>query len=163
MRNTIGDKMKNRIHPIVVIGILVLSAVILGRVAYAYLNYLNPNQPLRINPLSMFSLSTAAIAVISFYGFMWLGDKKGGEFALNKGGMRLAIVAAVVTVDLVLVSTVAFFTADWEVPPLAETFITQFHTVVSVVVAFYFGASAYVQVQGKDKEDKGGEEIEEKK
>jgi len=152
--------MKNRINPIVLLGILVLSAVVLGRVAYAFLA---ANDQIDINPLSMFSVSTAAVAVITFFGFMWLADKKGGQFALNEGGMRLAIVAAVVTVELVLVSTVTFFTADWKVPDLTANFLTQFNTVVSVVVAFYFGASAYVQVQGKDKEDKGDKEIEEKK
>ena len=152
--------MLSKLHPIMVIGGLVLVVVILREPVMALLA---TYPQLGIHPLAAFSVSTAVIAVITFFGFMWLCHQQGGSLALTKGGLRLAIVASVVTTDLVLISTVTFFTTNWEVPKLTENFLTQFNTIVGVVVAFYFGTSAYVQVHsgdGRRKEKADGNKVE---
>jgi len=64
--------------------------------------------------------------------------------------MRTAITAAIVTVYLVLVGLVAFMTkGPKELLPITETMLTSFTSIVGVVLTFYFGASAYIQVQKK--------------
>ena len=132
------------------IGVAVLLMVIMGVGACAYFAI----HPVANTSLSYWalSLSLTAVAVITFFGFMWYMQSLGGQWALNKGGMRLAIVASVMTVYLVLVGTVMFFTNGDAVPPMTQTLLTHFTSVVLTVVAFYFGTSAYVQVhEGRDR------------
>ena len=154
--------MKNNSSTIIYIGLLVLLAVVLRPIGYAFLK---AHAELGIPTNAAFRVSMAAVGIITFFGFVWLGFKTGGPLALHKEGMRLAIAASVVVVDLVLVTTLIFFTKTEADAPadLAQSFLNQFNTVVSVVVAFYFGTSAYVQVKGKDKEENGDKKKEEEK
>ena len=94
------------------------------------------------------SLALVATAVISFFGFLWHGI--GEDPGLDEEDMRTAITVSVVTVYLVLVGLVAFFpeqTPGGQLPAITNTMLTSFTAIVGVVVPFYFGASAYVQVQ----------------
>ena len=71
--------------------------------------------------------------------------------------LRTAITVSIVTVYLVLVSLVAFFQARGEgdeLPRLTETMLTSFTTIVAIIVPFYFGTSAYVQVKKQELENK---------
>jgi hypothetical protein len=49
---------------------------------------------------------------------------------------------------LIIVALVAFIKHGYEqIAPITQTMVTSFTTIVGVVVAFYFGASAYVQTK----------------
>jgi hypothetical protein len=64
--------------------------------------------------------------------------------------LRSAIAIAVIVPYLVLVSIVAFFPPAVEgdrLSAITQPLITSFTTVVSVVIGFYFGSSALVQIQ----------------
>ena len=105
----------------------------------------------------------AAVGLITFFGFLWLGYREGGQMALHREGMRLAIAASVVVLDLVLVSTVIFpfrlVGTGAEVPALTKEVLSQFNLTVGIVAAFYFATSAYAQVHANDKsENEKGEE-----
>ena len=67
--------------------------------------------------------------------------------------MRTAMAGAIVVEYLTLVGTLAFF-VQGELPPIAQTMITNFTTVVGIVIAFYFGASAFVQLQREKQENR---------
>ena len=134
-------------RPILLIGVVVLAIMLAGWLGTAYFA-MNPVEHISLSYWSL-SVALVAVGVVTFFGFMWYMQKLGGEWALDKGGMRLAIVASVITVYLVLVCAVSFFTAKGEIPRITETMLTHFTTVVLAVVAFYFGASAYVQVRQK--------------
>jgi hypothetical protein len=158
-----GDRMenskniKNNGAIIIGIGLFVLLVIIARIPAFNYLNSLPPGED-KIGTATIFRVSVAIIGIVTFFGFVWLGYITGGPLALHKEGMRLAIVAAVVVVDLVLVSSVIFFTegeSDEAMSKLAESFMSQFHTIVGIVIASYFGASAYVQVKSKEMEGSG--------
>ena len=96
------------------------------------------------------NITVICVALVTYFGFLMFGQARGGEWAINKGGMRTAITASVVTVYLVLVGLVAFLTkGPDELLPITATMLTSFTSIVGVVVAFYFGSSAYVQVQEK--------------
>ncbi|GGY61059.1 hypothetical protein GCM10011613_00510 [Cellvibrio zantedeschiae] len=64
--------------------------------------------------------------------------------------LRHAIASAVIVQYLVLVGIVVYFvnTAN-TLPPIVETMLSSFTTLTSVVVAFYFGASAFVEAKTK--------------
>ena len=137
------------------IGFMTLLITIIGMVLCIYFAV----HPIGNTSLSYWSLSLtlASVAVVTFFGFMWYMQSLGGQFSLNKGGMRLAIVASVISVYLVLVCIVAFFKNPDQVPPMTHTLLTHFTTVVLTVVAIYFGTSAYVQVHQKS--EKNEEEL----
>lgn len=140
--------MKNT-RRILVLGILVFAVSIAGMVANAYLAT-HPTWGIFLDRWAL-SVTVIAIALITFFGFMWCAEKQGGNWALNAGGMRLAIVITVFTVYLLLVGMISLFRNPGEVPELARTILTHFTTVVITVVAFYFSSSAYVQVREKKK------------
>lgn len=143
----------------------VFLIVVLGYAGYAYFT-LYPLQ--RINPLNnkpigfganaaTFSLMLVAVGLVTFYGFMALGNR---DNSLSKGDVRLAIVASTITTYLVLVGTVAFFRKESGLPEISSTVLNHFTTIVGVVIAFYFGTAAYEAVHKGSKES-GGESNEE--
>jgi len=93
-----------------------------------------------------------ATALISFYGFLWHGLEDG---ELGVGDMRTAITVAVVSVYLVLIALVAFLNLPNPPPgepppeplPITSTLLTSFTGAVTEIVAFYFGATAFVQTR----------------
>jgi len=88
------------------------------------------------------ALAVVAVALITFFGFL--------QYGTYPEDMRRAITVALVTVYLVLVSLVAFFTnikrGTVELDPLTQAMITSFTAIVAIVIPSYFGATAYVQV-----------------
>lgn len=65
--------------------------------------------------------------------------------------LRSAIAAGIVIQYLALVATVAFFEqGPKELPPITQTLITNFTSIVGVVIAFYFGSSAYIEAHKKE-------------
>jgi len=97
------------------------------------------------------NLMIISVALVTYFGFLMFGQFMGGDWAVNKGGMRTAITASIVTVYLVLLGLVAFMTkGPKELLPITETMLASFTSIVGVVLAFYFGSSAYLQVQEKN-------------
>jgi peptidoglycan biosynthesis protein MviN/MurJ (putative lipid II flippase) len=97
--------------------------------------------------MSFLSLAVAAIAVITFFGFLMLERKPGSVGSPNEGAMRRAITVAMVTVYLVLVGVMVFFRGTWESPEVTQTLLGSFTATIGVVVAFYFGSSAYLEAR----------------
>jgi hypothetical protein len=88
------------------------------------------------------SLALIAVALITFFGV--LGSASPQE-------TRGDITISVVTVFLILVSQVAFYSLvpkeeNLEFQPISQAMITSFTTIVGIVIASYFGASAYIHV-----------------
>jgi hypothetical protein len=67
--------------------------------------------------------------------------------------MRTAMAGAIVVEYLTLVGTLAFF-VQGQMSPIAQTMLTSFTSVVGIVIAFYFGASAFVQVQREKRDER---------
>ena len=67
--------------------------------------------------------------------------------------IRATIAVSIVLEYMALVGVVAFFHWNQEpgdttyIPQVTQTLVTNFTTVVGVVIAFFFGASAYVQTR----------------
>jgi hypothetical protein len=77
--------------------------------------------------------------------------------------IRATIAISIVVEYMVLVGVVAFF--HWNqpsgdttfIPQVTQTLVTNFTSIVGVVIAFFFGASAYVQTR-ETSSRKGGDE-----
>ena len=105
-------------------------------------------------PLAIAAFTTGVL------GFLWILSwaqwREGGPIS-KEAALRAAIAGGIVLQYLSIVATVSFFSRgepNAAIDPVANSFITSFTTVVAVVIAFYFGASAYVE--GK-REAKGGD------
>jgi hypothetical protein len=93
------------------------------------------------NHQAFLSFSVGTIALVTFFGMLELdvpGVRSAGEDRI-----RRAIAVAVVTMYLVLVATMAFF----EIPVQLEGLLLNFTTTTGVVIAFYFGSSAYIEAR----------------
>ena len=100
------------------------------------------------------AVSFVVTSVILFFGFLFLA-RRGKEGALISGtGMRTAIAGTVVMEYLLLVGDVAFFLPRAEnqqavLNPITQMMISSFTTIVGIVIAFYFGSSALLQMRGQ--------------
>jgi hypothetical protein len=102
-------------------------------------------------PLGVASISTGIVV------FMWLlfwgGWEKGGQMT-KEACLRAAIAGGIVTQYLSLVATVTFFPGGQTgMLGITEAFVTSFTAVVTVVIAFYFSTSAYIESK-KSKSEK---------
>lgn len=62
--------------------------------------------------------------------------------------MRSAIAGSIVIEYITLIALVAFFReSPDEIHPVTQMMINNFTTIVGIVIAFYFGSSAYVQAK----------------
>jgi hypothetical protein len=124
---------------------IVASIILLMIVAcLALVRYLGNPAPL--------AFCTPAAGVITFFAMLTERRNTQPTSGGDNERLRQAIAAAVVVQYLVLVGIVAYFINGAEkLPPITETMLTSFTTVASVVVAFYFGASAFTDSKGKSK------------
>jgi hypothetical protein len=78
-----------------------------------------------------------------------LTHESGVSWISSPGHIRATIAVSIVTEYMVLVGVVAFFHgwSDATTPAVTQTLVTNFTSIVGVVVAFFFGASAYVQTR----------------
>lgn len=139
-------------------GVLMAAAITFLSAAGAYLSVRWDNNW----PYIVVAVGTAAIC---FFGLLILTQKNDEHWGITEATMRTAIAGTIVVVYLVLVGIVAFFIrGPTHLPAITQTMVTNFTTVVGIVVAFYFGASAYLQAQREKTESskaKSDEESEE--
>jgi hypothetical protein len=100
--------------------------------------------------LRMLSFTTAAIGIWTFLGFFYILY---GPGLVVEMAMRNAITASVISMFLVTVGIVTFFstiptgagTAPQPLSELTRTIVSSFQSVVTVVLGFYFTSSAIVE------------------
>ena len=95
--------------------------------------------------------SVSSIAIVTFFGLARIEINASKE----SWSLRKPIAAAIVIVYLILVINFSFFDYK-ELPAITQMLLTSFTTVVGVVIAFYFGSSAYIEAKNakKHSEDK---------
>lgn len=90
------------------------------------------------------SVAVVAIGLLTFSYFITRPIHPAQQ--LPDGSLRDAIAATVVIEYVVLVGIVAFFgRGATTLPPLTQSLISSFTSIVGIVVAFYFGTSAYLE------------------
>lgn len=102
------------------------------------------------------SLAAVAVALITFFGFLHLGMRTNKSGLIADSDMRTSITAAIIVSYLTIMGMAIFFGENaGKMPPISQTLLTNFTSIVGVVIAFYFGSTAYVDAQ---KHKKAGEE-----
>ncbi len=95
---------------------------------------------------SPLSVALAAVAIVSFLSLLRIQKADSQERLISEPSMRLAIAGTIVIEYVTLVALVAFFReSPDEIHPVTQMMVNNFTTIVGIVIAFYFGSSAYVQ------------------
>jgi hypothetical protein len=91
-----------------------------------------------------------APALITFFWFVSGSRGSPADTLFDDGVLRKATAGSIVVEYLVLVGTFAFWgEGTAPLPPMTALLIPSFTTIVGVVIAFYFGASAYVAARSR--------------
>ena len=89
--------------------------------------------------------------IIVFCSCIIISEERGINFLSDSAIIRSTISVSIVIEYLVLVGTVALFSTNpnepERLPAVTQTLLTNFTAIVGVVVAFFFGSSAYVEGQ----------------
>jgi len=99
---------------------------------------------------TILGLTAFTIGLTTLFGFMLLSKYRTRDWSLTRGGLRDAIAASIVVTYLFMVGFTTFLETPERVSEITKSFISSFTGVVGVTIAFYFGASAVVQVLGKE-------------
>jgi len=94
------------------------------------------------------AFATVAAGVLTFFHCLAGPPQTQSIPGAQDQRLRAAIASALVVQYLVLVGIVAYFTntdAFGKLLPITETLLASFTATIGVVIAFYFGASAYVE------------------
>lgn len=86
-----------------------------------------------------------AIAIVVFWGFL-----HGGAAADGSTNVRNAIACSMILTYLLLVVSLLFYNVGMsELPKPTEALLTSFTTTIGIVIASYFGASAFLDAKKK--------------
>ncbi|MGV8128048.1 MAG: hypothetical protein ACP5PV_12695 [Methanothrix sp.] len=142
------------------IGILDIFVVIIGSLIWLFadlikaeLSYINPGfQKLPISSMA-FLVTLFILACITFFGILAKAQTSTGIMSHNRGDTRIAITASILVVYFFMLGVNTFCNPPKEMTQITRTLMDSFTYVVGTVMIFYFGASAYVQVHARDKDD----------
>lgn len=116
------------------LGLILLNCLVIGIVYY-------------LSNGAYLSIALIATAVTTFASLIVLCQNDPLNWVLSEQIMRTAISGTIVLVYLVLISFATFNFLPDQQSSLTGTLITNFSSIVGVVIASYFGASAYVQAR----------------
>lgn len=97
------------------------------------------------------SATAFAIGIVTFFGVTTLNYTGEDQPAFDDARLRTAIACSLVLTYLFMVCFTTFVRNAPTVGRVTEAFVQSFSNVVSVTIAFYFGASAATQVFGREK------------
>jgi len=93
-----------------------------------------------------------SITIITFLGMLYI--QRSIEPKID---LKVPIASAVTLIYILLVVTWAFYRSKGDLPQMTETLMSSFTSITGIVIAFYFGSSAYIEVHRK--QSKGSEEL----
>ena len=107
----------------------------------------------RLVPESDFVISVTAfsIGVVTFFGITDLNRSAEGSRLFREEDLRTAIAGSLVVTYLFIVCFTSFVKSADTAGIVTREFIQSFSQVISVTIAFYFGATAATQIFGKRK------------
>ena len=116
----------------------------------------------RLVPESDFivSVTAFAIAIVTFFGITDL-NRSGDSRAFRDENLRTAIAGSLVVTYLFIVCFTSFVRTAEMAGVVTKEFIQSFSQVISVTIAFYFGATAATHIFGKRKGNEQGSRSEE--
>ncbi len=107
---------------------------------------------------SFLSLMLVLVALITFFGLLISPGAVDQNGTVHESRIRLAIASTLIMFYLVFFSKTVFFRDTNAISPLADKMLETLTTMLTIVLPFYFGASAvagYVKREGKEEQSKG--------
>ncbi len=103
----------------------------------------------KTNHPAFIAMTVALTSIFTFFGVLSLPISGGSSEGITESGLRAAIATALIVQYILLISISAFANgpANERANPISQTLIANFTVVIGIVLAFYFGSSAYVEVQ----------------
>jgi len=137
---------------IIWLGTLNISIVVFGLIVWVYaLYYEDVKKILPDHAAAVILIAVMfALASVTFFGIMSFGQRSSGAWAKNMDGTRIAIMATVLLVYFFLLGVNIFLYPPDKMSEITSTLINNFTYIVGIVIAFYFGSSAYIQIHAKD-------------
>lgn len=132
---------KDRKHIIKLMALLNIGVAITGTVIAYVLDSKGP-----------FPVMVISIALITFVSLLLFNQPEDENKKVDESSMRIAITGTVIIVYLTLVILFSYFQyspGQGELPLVTQSLLTSFTSIVGIVIAFYFGASAYIQANEK--------------
>jgi hypothetical protein len=129
--------MKHRvIRAIIIIAVFDILIVAAGLAAVIYFQ----------QSAAYFAFSMIALALVTFFGFLIMGVKPNENPPISSSVLRMSITIAVIALYLSVVALTTFL-RNWsdDIQPLTQNMLSNFNTIVGVVIAFYFTSSAYIE------------------
>jgi hypothetical protein len=114
----------------------------------------------KTNIPAFFVWTAISIGIIVFFGFIWIGLNSQKKFEYDTSNIRTTLTSSIIIVYLFIVCLTIFF-REWsdKLDPLPQAMISNFTTIVGVVIAFYFTSSAYVDTRRKPKGTRANDQI----
>ena len=84
-----------------------------------------------------------AIAIVTFFGLIALEKSS----ASPSWSLRRPIGATISIVYVIMVIHFSMYVMRGDLPPISSLLLTNFTAIVGVVIAFYFGSSAYIEAR----------------
>src|SRR5687767_14220148 len=125
---------RNIVRTIIIIALCDILIIAAGLIAVSYFG----KSP------AYFAFSMIALALITFFGFLIMGVRPNENPPISSSVLRMAITVATIALYLSIVG-LTIFLRNWsdEIQPLAQNMLSNFTTIVGVVIAFSFTSSAY--------------------
>lgn len=96
-------------------------------------------------PNAWMQFGIGAVAILVFFGIL-----RGGLSEDESGAVRNAIAGSMIVTYLLLVVSLLFYnTGVQDLPRATEVLLTSFTTTIGIVIASYFGASAFIDAKKK--------------
>jgi len=91
-----------------------------------------------------------SITLVTFFAFFWADPPHNSERVRN------AVACSMIVTYLMLVITFLFFHIQNDIPAITQSLLTNFTTTIGIVIASYFGATAFIDSRknGDDTKEK---------
>jgi hypothetical protein len=96
------------------------------------------------------AITGMVLASVTFFGLLAASESFGRGWGLNKGGMRGAIAGTILIFYFFVLSMAMFQPYKAGMPEQMKSMLETFTAIIGIMIPFYFGSSAYVQVHTKD-------------
>lgn len=114
---------------------------------------------------TVLAVTAFSVSVVTFFGVIALNRPREGKWLVGKENLRSAIASCVVVTYVFILTFTTFAGSPNEMSELTQSYTEMLSNITGVTLAFYFTASAAVEIFGKkgSDEDEDGEEPENKK
>lgn len=142
-------KENEMVRRLIILALIVIAVALTGSLIWSFV--------LSSKHDTVLALTAFSVSVVTFFGVITINRPREGKWSVGKENLRSAIASCVVITYVFLLTFTTFVGSPDEMSELTESYTQMLSNITGVTLAFYFTASAAVEIFGK----KGSEEEEE--